>query len=213
MTLSASERRLVRLSAAIALGRWDELRTLRRAAPPGEPDRRWREVLLQAHLFAGFPRVVEAASVLGEAGGLGPCEPDELEPTAPGSSGAGGTSGGASLAGGSALFERIYGEQTPGVRAALEGAHPLLARWIAEHAYARVLARAGLAPDRRELCAVAALAAQEQERQLAAHARGAVRLGATRAEVQEMLVEIADLLSPAALQRAHEVIAHFTRDP
>jgi alkylhydroperoxidase/carboxymuconolactone decarboxylase family protein YurZ len=76
-----------------------------------------------------------------------------------------------------------------------------------------VLARVGLAPDRRELCAVAALAAQEQERQLAAHARGAVRLGATRAEVQEMLVEIADLLSPAALQRAREVIAHFTRDP
>ena len=201
MTLSASERRLVRLSAAIALGRWD-----------GEPDRRWREVLLQAHLFAGFPRVVEAASVLGEAGGLGPCGPDELEPAAPCGSAAG-PPGGADLAGGSALFERIYGEQTPGVRAALERAHPLLARWIAEHAYARVLARPGLAPDRRELCAVAALAAQEQERQLAAHARGAVRLGATRAEVQEMLVEIADLLSPAALQRAREVIAHFTRDP
>ena len=201
MSLCASDRRLVRLSAAIALGRWEELRVLRRSAPVGEPNRRWREVLLQSHLFAGFPRTVEAASVLTEAGGLGVCDPDELEPSAP------------SPAGGSVLFERIYSEQASAVRAALERSHPLLARWIAEHAYARVLARAGLAPDRRELCAVAALAAQEQDRQLAAHARGAVRLGATRAEVQEVLAEIAELLTPAALERAREVVAHFTREP
>lgn len=200
MTLSATDRRLVRLSAAIALGRWDELRALRRAAPRGEPDRRWREVLLQSHLFAGFPRAVEAASVLAEAGGLGAPDPDELEPTVP------------DPAGGSALFERIYSEQSHGVRAALERFHPLLGRWIAEHAYTRVLARAGLAPARRELCAVAALAADEQDRQLAAHARGAVRLGATRTEVEEALAEIADLLTPAAHARAREVIAHFTRE-
>jgi 4-carboxymuconolactone decarboxylase len=200
MSLSASDRRLVRLSAAIALGRWDALRALRRAAPRGEPDRRWREVLLQSHLFAGFPRAVEAASVLAEAGGLGACDPDELEPAAP------------APAAGSALFERIYSDQASTVRAALDRAHPLLARWIAEHAYARVLARPGLAPDRRELAAVAALAADEQDRQLAAHARGAVRLGATRPEVQAVLDEIADLLGPAVLQRARDVIAHFTRE-
>jgi alkylhydroperoxidase/carboxymuconolactone decarboxylase family protein YurZ len=200
MTLSAADRRLVRLSTAIALGRWDELRALRRAAPPGEPDRRWREVLLQAHLFAGFPRAVEAASVLVEAGGLGACAPDELEPAA------------ADPARGRALFERIYSDRAAAVSGALERAHPLLARWIAEHAYARVLAREGLAPDRRELCAVAALAAQEQDRQLAAHARGAVRLGATGAEVHAALDEIVDLLAPAALERAREVIAHFTRE-
>jgi len=198
MSLGASERRLVRLSAAIALGRWDELRALRRTAPSGEPDRRWREVLLQAHLFAGFPRAVEAASVLSEAGGLGTCDADELERSAP------------SPEDGRALFERIYSDQASAVRAALEHAHPLLARWIAEHAYARVLARAGLAPDRRELAAVAALAGQEQDRQLAAHARGAVRLGASRAEVHAVLDAIADMLAPAALQRAREVIAHFT---
>lgn len=207
MTLSASERRLVRLSALITLGRWDELRALRRAAPQAEPDRRWREVLLQSHLFAGFPRTVEAASVLSEVGGLGTCEADELEPAGPSPTGKAGS------AGGSALFERIYSDQADAVRAALERFHPLLARWVAEHAYARVLARAGLAPDRRELCAVAALAAQEQDRQLAAHARGAVRLGATRAEVLEVLEEVADLLAPAALARAREVSTHFTRDP
>jgi alkylhydroperoxidase/carboxymuconolactone decarboxylase family protein YurZ len=200
MSLSASERRLVRLSAAIALGRWDELRALRRAAPRGEPDRRWREVLLQAHLFAGFPRTVEAASVLAASGGLGPPEADE-QASAP------------DLAAGRALFDAIYGPQADAVRGELARCHPALATLVAEHAYARVLARAGLASDRRELCAVAALAGQEQERQLAAHARGAVRLGASPAEVRAALDAIADLLAPGALERAREVIAHFTAAP
>ncbi len=199
MSLAPADRRLVRLSAAIALGRWDELAALRRAAPAGEPDRRWREVLLQAHLFAGFPRAVEAASVLAAAGGLGPPAPDELA-RAPADPDAG-----------RALFDAIYATRAEAVRAELASFHPELALWIAEHAYARVLARPGLSADRRELCAVAALAAQGQDRQLAAHARGAVRLGASRAEVQATLEAIADLLEPATLARAREVIAHFTR--
>ncbi len=200
MSLTPTDRRLVRLSALIALGRWDELGALRRAAPAGEPDRRWREVVLQAHLFAGFPRVVEAASVLAAAGGLGTLEADELASVPP------------DPAAGFALFDAIYGARAEAVRAELAGFHPALARWIAEHAYACVLSRPGLAADRRELCAVAALAAQGQDRQLAAHARGAVRLGASPAEVQETLEEIAPLLEPTALARAREVIAHFTRD-
>ncbi len=200
MSLTPTDRRLVRLSALIALGRWDELGALRRAAPAGEPDRRWREVVLQAHLFAGFPRVVEAASVLAAAGGLGACEADERESAPP------------ELAAGRALFDAIYGARAEAVRAELAGFHPVLARWIDEHAYARVLARPGLGADRRELCAVAALAAQGQDRQLASHARGAVRLGASPAEVRETLEEIAALLEPAALARAREVVAHFTRE-
>ena len=48
--------RLARLFAAVVLGRWTEVERLRREAPPGEPDRGWREAFLQSHLFAGFPR-------------------------------------------------------------------------------------------------------------------------------------------------------------
>jgi 4-carboxymuconolactone decarboxylase len=199
MSLAPPDRRLVRLSAAIALGRHDELRALRREAPPGEPDRRWREVLLQAQLFAGFPRVVEAAGVLAAAGGLGAPEPEELASVA-------------DLDAGRALFDAIYGARAAAVRAELAAFHPTLALWIAEHAYARVLARPGLAADRRELCAVAALAAQGQERQLASHARGAVRLGASPREVHETLEEIAPLLEAPLLARARDVVAHFARE-
>lgn len=198
MSLAPADRRLVRLTAAIALARWDELRALRRAAPPGEPDRRWREALLQSHLFAGFPRAVEAASVLDAAGGLGAVEPGELEDSPDERAGA-------------ALFDAIYGARAGAVRAELARFHPLLGAWIAAHAYARVLARPGLAPDRRELCAVAALAAQGQERQLASHARGAVRLGATPGEVAAVVEEIAPWLAPADLARARDVAAHFGR--
>jgi len=200
MSLTAREGRLVRLSAAIALGARDELRRLRLAAPAGEPDRRWREVLLQSHLFAGFPRTVEAASVLAEAGGLGAPEADEREAELP------------APARGRALFDAIYAEQAASVRAGLAGSHPELARWIEEHAYARVLARPGLEPRLRELCAVAALVTQGQERQLASHVRGAVRLGAEPAEVRAVVEALADLVEPACLARAREVAARFGRE-
>jgi alkylhydroperoxidase/carboxymuconolactone decarboxylase family protein YurZ len=180
------------------LGRSDELRRLRRAAPAGEPDRRWREALLQTHLFAGFPRTVEAARVLQEAGGLGTPEPDEFahEP--------------ADSRAGAALFETIYADRSGAVRNGLAAQHPLLARWIAEHAYGRVLARDGLAPRERELCAVAALATGGLERQLASHARGAVRLGAAPAEVLAVLDSIADLVGGPELAQARAVVARFS---
>ena len=72
--------RLARLFTAICLGEFDVVRELRRSAPDGEPDRAWREAVLQTHLFCGFPRLVQAYGVLDEEGGLG--EPEPGEPTA-----------------------------------------------------------------------------------------------------------------------------------
>lgn len=198
--LEAAERALLRLSAAVTAGAWDALRALRAAH---RPDRRWREVLLQAHLFCGFPRVVEAWGVLREAGDLGALDPDERETWPPG---AAPDDPGAR---GRALFDAIYGGGAPAVRDTLASHHPELARWIEEHAYARVLARAGLEPRLRELAAVVALAVQAQDRQLASHARGAVRLGATPAEVCAALEAVGDLVEPTALARARDVVAAF----
>ena len=64
MSLPADLLQLVRLSVAACRGDWDELREVRAGAPPPGPDRRWREALLQLHLFAGIPRTVEACAVL-----------------------------------------------------------------------------------------------------------------------------------------------------
>ena len=87
--------------------------------------------------------------------------------------------------------------------------HPDFARWILEHAYGRVLARPGLSADRRELLAVAALAALGQDRQLASHARGAVRCGASVAEVLAALECLRGLVPDERRLAARRVVERF----
>lgn len=197
MGLSDSDRILIRLSVGICTGDWELLRRLRAAAPPGEPDRRWREAMLQAHLFAGLPRVVEACGVLEAVGGLG--EPDEEEARHQGDR----------FEAGRELFERIYAGQAATVRATLERYHPVLERWIEGHAYGRVLARPGLSPDRREILAVGCLAALGQDRQLASHVRGAMFVGASTEELVATLDTIADLVDETRLRHALRVVERF----
>lgn len=190
--------RLARLFTAAVLGRWDEVRAQRRAARAGEPDRAWREAVLQVHLFAGFPRLVETFGVLAEEGGLGAPAPEELEGAAP------------DAARGAELFDRIYSGEAPRVRDLLAGYHADFARWIGEHAYARVLARPGLDAARRERLAACALAALGQERQLASHARGSVRCGATPAELAASLAAVRDLMEPERYERALRLVERMT---
>jgi alkylhydroperoxidase/carboxymuconolactone decarboxylase family protein YurZ len=197
MSLTDLERRLVRLFAATVLGRFDEVARLRREAPPGEPNRAWRETLLQVHVFAGFPRLVEAYGVLAAEGGLGELAPDEILGERD------------QHARGRALFERIYQRDSEKVRGFLVAGHPDFADWIEGHAYGRILARPGLEPAQRELLAVAALAVLGQERQLASHVRGAVRCGATPAAVLLTIETIADLATPERADNARTIAGHF----
>ncbi len=191
------DRRLARLFTSVVLGNWDELRALRRAAPDGEPDREWREALLQAHVFAGFPRVVEAYGVLQSAGGLGVIGRDERLQEAE------------QPERGRELFARIYGEHAPKVAGFLEDSHPDFADWILGHAYGRVLTRPGLAAHKRELLAVCALAAFGQERQLASHVRGALRCGAQAADVRTLLECVRDLIGGERCDHALRVAERF----
>lgn len=193
----------MRLFVACVLGRWDEVARVRRAAGPGEPNRAWRETVLQVHVFAGFPRLVESYGVLSDAGGLGAPDADEFLPSEER------TTLAAEHARGRELFDRIYAADAPRVRALLTSHHPEFARWIEGHAYGRVLARPGLAEDRRELLAVVALAALGQERQLASHARGSLRLGATSGDVEGALNAVADLIDASRLEAARRVVARF----
>lgn len=198
MSLAESDRRLLRLFTAAVLGRFDELAELRRNAPPGEPDRRWREALLQVHVFAGIPRGVEAYAVLEAQGGLGSSEGESEH-----------ASESERLARGETFFRRIYEKDAPAVRGMLERQHPDFARWVLLHAYGSVLTRPGLEPRLRELLAVCALAALGQERQLASHVRGTLRCGGTRADLEQALDAIADLVQPERLEHARRVLEKF----
>ena len=65
--------------------------------------------------------------------------------------------------------------------------HGELHDFVLQAAYGRILTRPGLTARQRELLAVSALASLEQKPQLIAHARGALRCGATAGEVSEAL--------------------------
>lgn len=183
----------------MAAGDYEELKRLRRAAPRGEPDRAWRETILMIHLFAGVPRAIEAFEVLARVGGVGELEPGEA------------MAEGDVPARGDALFDRIYGARSAALRAHLEGFHPDFAAWIRGHAYGRVLSRPGLSLAIRELVAVAVLATLGLERQLASHARGAVRCGVDPADVHEVLSTLIPGIDPHRVERARHVVTRFAR--
>lgn len=149
------------------------------------------------HLFAGVPRMIEAFDLMAEEGGVGRPEPDEMDDV------------GAGRLRGAELFERIYGARSDAVRTHLGGLHPELGRWVAGHVYGDVLSRPGLEPAVRELLAVAALATLGQDRQLAGHARGAVRCGATRDAVLGVIETIPDTVPFGRRERAREIVSRF----
>src|SRR5687768_5390625 len=127
MSLTARESRLARLFTCVVLGEWDALRAQRLAAPAGEPDRAWREAVLQAHVFAGCPRVVEAYGVLASCGGLGEIGPEEAlaEPDQPER--------------GRALFERIDAKEDRRIRDIKRAVEPDFERFKQGYAYERIL--------------------------------------------------------------------------
>ena len=160
--------------AAGAIWRADWPRLRERAAAlrsAGCPRGDLEELLLQAVLFCGFPRVVSAFAALDEAWPAsappaGGALPPAAQPQA-----------------GRELFTAIYGEHAPTVEAMLRACHADFHAFVLEVAYGRVLARPALAARDRELLAAALLAAQDQPRQFVSHALGALRLGATRAQL------------------------------
>ncbi len=142
-------------------------REVRTAVESGESIERVRETLLQLVPYAGFPRAIAAFAAARET--LGAPGPD------PG--GAGGD--------GPATFAQVYGDTAPQVEAGLRGLSERLADWTLDFAYGRVLARDHvLTLLERELLAVSILTALGTLRDpLLGHMRAAVRLGATRAQV------------------------------
>lgn len=159
-------------------------KALRHVAAAGRsravPRAQFEEMLLQSVLFCGFPRAVTAfekfehawPAAAPPAGGALPPERQ--------------------LAAGEALFAAIYGNNTDVVQSMLRSYHADFHRFVLEVAYGRVLSRPGLDGRQRELLAIAALAASSQLRQFAGHARGALHLGATIAELREVLLGVFD---------------------
>jgi 4-carboxymuconolactone decarboxylase len=146
------------------------------------------EVLLQSHLFLGYPAALNALS-LWRRRTERPASPPNEEPPAVWRGRA------------EAVCRAVYADQYPALRELMSHIHPDLDRWAVYDGYGKVLGRPGLDLRARELCVAAQLAASGATRQLHAHLRGCLNVGATVQDVEDMMASIRDLIEP---DRAHE---------
>lgn len=162
------------LAVAAALGTRDRARVrgalaaAARAADPGAVE----EVILQSHLFVGFPDALNALAAWRELSGLPAPAAAEDDP-------AGWTERGERVC--ATVYGASYGRLRENVRAL----HPDFEGWMVTGGYGRVIGRPGLDLPTRELCIAALLAAWDAPRQLHSHLRGALNAGASADEVQE----------------------------
>jgi AhpD family alkylhydroperoxidase len=174
--LPHADRLLIRAKVAIWPGDSDTLADcIRRYRELGQARSDLEEVLLQAILFCGFPRVINAFRVLSEQW------PTQASPSG------GGVEPTTQRSVGDALFRSIYSDNTAAVEAMLLSYHEELHEFVLDTAYGRILSRPGLAPRIRELLAIGVLALTDQSPQLLAHGRGAAHFGATTEEIREAI--------------------------
>lgn len=181
----------VLLDVSAALATRDEAalaRSLRVAAERAEPEA-VDEVLLQAHLFVGFPIALEAFSL--------------WRRIAPGRAAAAVDGAEVWEARGREVCARVYGRNYEALRQNVRAIHPDLDAWMATGGYGRVIGRPGLDLVTRELCIVALLAVWNAPRQLHSHLRGALNVGAARAEVAAALYAAYRHLDPPRVAAVH----------
>jgi 4-carboxymuconolactone decarboxylase len=152
-------------TAAVALRTARRLRAARREA---------EEVALMLVLYAGFPGALESLRLLNATW------PGRVRRTREGVPATWRLRG-------MALCRRVYGPAIGRLLPAVRALHPDLEVWMVEHGYGRVLSRPGLGARERELVTVSSLAALGWERQLVSHVLGALRVGASAAQVREAL--------------------------
>jgi 4-carboxymuconolactone decarboxylase len=183
-------RALVRLAASL-LGDETSQATAMDAAAAVDPVGA-EEVLLQSHLFLGYPASLNGLSLWRRRTGR-PARPAAAE------------SYDTWRRRGVDVCSAVYADQYDALRELMGQIHPDLDQWAVTDGYGKVLGRPGLDLRTRELCVAAQLAGSGATRQLHAHLRGCLNVGASPAEVDGTLDEIADLIGPERAREAGRV--------
>ncbi|WP_420634520.1 carboxymuconolactone decarboxylase family protein [Candidatus Palauibacter sp.] len=179
--LDAATRTLVRLSAALAVSDAPAWRDALAAAASHASRTEIEETLLQAHLFVGFPAVLNALIEWRKLEG----EEAAARRTGAARDARGGDVNAA--VDGERLCRAVYGRGYEKLRRNVRRLSPDLDRWIVEDGYGKTLSRPGLSVETRELCIVALLAAGGHDRQLRAHLHGALNVGCAPDRVEAAL--------------------------
>jgi 4-carboxymuconolactone decarboxylase len=192
--LDDATRVLVRAAAVVASGGEAELRAVLATAEREVPHAWIEELLLQTHLFAGFPRALNAFREWRRLVPV-PAGPADSSP---------GPAGWTSR--GEITCSAVYGSMYDRLRENIAALHPALDTWMVVDGYGKVLSRPGLDLHRRELCIVAACVATGQERQLHSHLHGAINVGVAPAVVKQALDALAVGVDHGRLDVAHRLL-------
>ena len=168
---------LLRVAAALGTRDTDAVRRALEEARDAADATAVEEVILQSHLFVGFPDALNALGAWREVSGL-PAPAGSAEDPA------------GWEARGEAVCEAVYGANYRKLRENVRALHPDFEGWMVDGGYGRVIGRPGLDLKTRELCIAVLLAVWNAPRQLHSHLRGALNAGASVAEVDEA-VEVA----------------------
>ncbi|HXD47917.1 MAG TPA: carboxymuconolactone decarboxylase family protein [Gemmatimonadaceae bacterium] len=195
--LDAPTRALVRLSAIVTAGTEADIRAIMQTIPDVIPAAWVEELLLQSHLFAGFPRALNAMREWRRV------QPD-IAVAAPANDASGSSAADLATwrADGEATCAAVYGGMYDRLRHNIRLLHPLLDDWMITDGYGKVLSRPGLDLARRELCIVAACAAAGQDRQLHSHLHGARNVGVEPDVVDDVIEAVADDIGADRAQAA-----------
>ena len=168
---------LLRVAAALGTRHAGAIRAELEVARDEADPRAVEEVLLQSHLFVGFPDALNALAAWRAVSGHpapAPLDEDPAEWTARGER----------------VCAAVYGASYDRLRENVRALHPDFEGWMLAGGYGRVIGRPGLDLKTRELCIAALLAVWNAPRQLHSHLRGALNAGAAVDEV-DAAVEIA----------------------
>jgi 4-carboxymuconolactone decarboxylase len=196
--LDAPTSELLRLSAIITAGSEPAVRDAIARANSAVPPVWVEELLLQCHLFAGFPRALNAMREWRRASGR-PAPQDDTDQE----------SMATWRARGEHTCALVYGGMYERLRMNVRALHPALDDWMIVDGYGKVLSRPGLDLPRRELCIVAACAASGQERQLQSHLHGALNVGVAPDVVGAAIEAVASVIDMDRLRTARMLWARL----
>lgn len=181
---------LLRLAASLGTRDSAAIRAAMQAGADADPVA-VEEVLLQSHLFIGFPDALNALALWREVSGC-PASPSLGEDAREWD------------ARGEEVCATVYGANYQKLRANVRSLHPEVDGWMVTGGYGRVIGRPGLDLATRELCIAALLAVWNVPRQLHSHLRGSLNAGAAVHQVDEAVEAACVYLNPG---RAEEVRA------
>ena len=151
------------------------------------------EIILQTHLFAGYPRTINALGVVRRMG----CTLND--------------STDASYerwrSDGESLCSQIYAGSYDKLRSAIGALHVDLESWMLEIGYGRVLSRPGPSAMQREFGVLAVLGGQNVKPQLMSHLRGALHVGASVEALESVLELVGKIWGDQAQQDGLHILA------